>query len=141
MTHLRCDQNMINAFLSDEDIQTATAANIYHMTLSEVTSDMRRKAKTANFGIIYGISIFGLSERLNIPRAEAKELIDGYFKSFPKVKEYMDDAIEEAREKGYVETLFQRKRYLPDSNCHNANGRGCAESNDINDAAAVKRRI
>ncbi len=132
MAHLSGDENMINAFLSDEDIHTATAANIYHVPISEVTSDMRRKAKTANFGIIYGISVFGLSERLNIPRGEAKDLIDGYFQSFPKVKEYMDDAIEEAREKGYVETLFQRKRYLPDINSHNANVRGFAERNAIN---------
>ena len=132
MAHLSGDENMINAFLSDEDIHTATAANIYHVPINEVTSDMRRKAKTANFGIIYGISVFGLSERLNIPRGEAKDLIDGYFQSFPKVKEYMDDAIEEAREKGYVETLFQRKRYLPDINSHNANVRGFAERNAIN---------
>ena len=132
MAHLSGDERMIAAFQSGEDIHAATAANIYHVPIAEVTSDMRRKAKTANFGIIYGISVFGLSERLNIPRGEAKELIDGYFASFPKVKSYMEDCIEVAKEKGYVETLFHRKRFLPDINSHNANVRGYAERNAIN---------
>jgi hypothetical protein len=93
---------------------------------------MRRKAKTANFGIIYGISIFGLAERLNIPRAESKELIEGYFKSYPGIRDYMDESIRIAKEKGYVETIFKRKRYLPDINSHNAIVRGYAERNAIN---------
>ena len=93
---------------------------------------MRRKAKTANFGIIYGISVFGLAERLDIPRGEAKELIDGYFKSYPRIREYMDESIRAAKEKGYVETLFKRKRFLPDINSHNAIVRGYAERNAIN---------
>lgn len=132
MAHLSNDTNMVNAFLSDQDIHAATAANIYHLPLEAVTSDMRRKAKTANFGIIYGISVFGLSERLAIPRSEAKELIDGYFVSFPQVKDYMDQSIEKARENGYVETLFHRKRFLADINSHNGNVRGFAERNAIN---------
>ena len=132
MAHLSNDTNMVQAFLSDQDIHAATAANIYHVPLEAVTSDMRRKAKTANFGIIYGISVFGLSERLSIPRAEAKELIDGYFATFPQVKAYMDSCIEKARQTGYVETLFHRKRFLADINSHNANVRGFAERNAIN---------
>ena len=132
MAHLSNDTNMVQAFLSDQDIHAATAANIYHVPLEAVTSDMRRKAKTANFGIIYGISVFGLSERLSIPRAEAKELIDGYFATFPQVKAYMDNCIEKARQNGYVETLFHRKRFLADINSHNANVRGFAERNAIN---------
>jgi len=132
MAHLSNDTNMVQAFLSDQDIHAATAANIYHVPLEAVTSDMRRKAKTANFGIIYGISVFGLSERLSIPRAEAKELIEGYFATFPQVKEYMNNSIEKARQNGYVETLFHRKRFLADINSHNANVRGFAERNAIN---------
>ena len=114
------------------DIHSATAAKIYGIPVEEVTGDMRRKAKTANFGIIYGISIFGLAERLNIPRAESKELIEGYFKSYPGIRDYMDESIRIAKEKGYVETIFKRKRYLPDINSHNAIGRGYAERNAIN---------
>lgn len=132
MAHLSQDPNMIEAFLSGHDIHTATAAKIYHIPIDEVTGDMRRKAKTANFGIIYGISVFGLSERLAIPRSEAKELIDGYFETYPKVKEYMDKSIVTARENGWVETLFGRKRYLADINSHNAVVRGYAERNAIN---------
>ena len=132
MAHLSQDANMIEAFLSGQDIHAATAAKIYHLPLDEVTSDMRRKAKTANFGIIYGISVFGLSERLSIPRGEAKELIDGYFATYPQVKEYMDRCIVKAREEGWVETLLHRKRYLPDINSHNANVRGFAERNAVN---------
>ena len=132
MAHLSQDPNMIDAFLSGQDIHAATAAKIFKIPLEEVTTDMRRKAKTANFGIIYGISAFGLSERLNIPRGEAKDLIDSYFETYPQVKSYMDTCILNARKNGWVETLFKRKRYLPDINSHNANVRGFAERNAIN---------
>lgn len=132
MAHLSKDENMIDAFNSGADIHAATAAKIYKIPLEEVTSNMRRMAKTANFGIIYGISIFGLAERLTIPRGEAKLLIDGYFESYPKVKEYMDNIIQTAKEYGYVETIFGRKRYLPDINSRNATVRGYAERNAIN---------
>ena len=132
MAHLSGDENMVEAFAKGQDIHAATAAKMYKIPLEEVTGDMRRKAKTANFGIIYGISPFGLSERLNIPRGEAKELIDEYFVTFPGVKQYMDNSILHAREKGYVETLFGRKRYLPDINSRNATVRGYAERNAIN---------
>ncbi|SBW03561.1 DNA polymerase I [uncultured Dysgonomonas sp.] len=132
MAHLSQDPSMVEAFNSGEDIHAATAAKIYKLKIDEVTSDMRRKAKTANFGIIYGISVFGLAERLTIPRGEAKELIDGYFETYPKVKEYMDKCITDAREKTYVETVFGRKRYLPDINSRNATVRGYAERNAIN---------
>ena len=132
MAHLSNDEHMIEAFRSGADIHAATAAKIYGIPVEEVTSDMRRKAKTANFGIIYGISIFGLAERLNIPRSESKELIEGYFKSYPGIRDYMDESIRIAKEKGYVETIFKRKRYLPDINSHNAIVRGYAERNAIN---------
>ena len=132
MAHLSNDEHMIEAFRSGADIHAATAAKIYGIPVEEVSSDMRRKAKTANFGIIYGISIFGLAERLNIPRAESKELIEGYFKSYPGIRDYMDESIRIAKEKGYVETIFKRKRYLPDINSHNAIVRGYAERNAIN---------
>ncbi|NYI50334.1 DNA polymerase I [Macellibacteroides fermentans] len=132
MAHLSEDPNMIEAFNSGADIHSATAAKIYNVPLEMVTGDMRRKAKTANFGIIYGISVFGLSERLNIPRGEAKELIDGYFKTYSRIKAYMDECIHLAKEKGYVETIFKRKRYLPDINSGNAIVRGYAERNAIN---------
>lgn len=132
MAHLSGDQHMIEAFRSGEDIHAATAAKIYGIPVEEVSSDMRRKAKTANFGIIYGISVFGLAERLGIPRSESKELIDGYFRSYPRIKEYMDESIKVAKEKGYVETIFKRKRFLPDINSHNAVVRGYAERNAIN---------
>lgn len=132
MAHLSQDTNMIDAFNSGEDIHASTAAKIYKIPLKEVTSDMRRKAKTANFGIIYGISVFGLAERLSISRGEAKELIDGYFETYPKVKEYMDNIIKSAKEQGYVETILGRKRYLPDITSRNATVRGYAERNAIN---------
>lgn len=132
MAHLSGDKNMLDAFNSGLDIHTATAAKIYKIPVEEVTSDMRRKAKTANFGIIYGISTFGLSERLTIPRAEAKELIDGYFATYPDVKRYMDECIQRAKETGYVETIFGRKRYLADINSQNSVVRGFAERNAIN---------
>lgn len=132
MAHLSQDPHMVEAFNSGEDIHAATAAKIYKIPISEVTSDMRRKAKTANFGIIYGISVFGLAERLTIPRSESKELIDGYFESYSQVKKYMDDSINIAKEKGFVETIFGRKRFLPDINSKNAIVRGYAERNAIN---------
>lgn len=132
MAHLSKDENMVNAFISGEDIHAATASKIFNVPIGEVTSEMRRKAKTANFGIIYGISAFGLAERLNISRSEAKSLIDGYFVSFPSVKEYMNESIEVARQKGYVETITGRRRVLPDINSHNSIVRGYAERNAIN---------
>jgi len=132
MAHLSGDKNMLEAFNSGHDIHTATAAKIYKIPIEEVTSDMRRKAKTANFGIIYGISVFGLSDRLSIPRGEAKELIEGYFATYPDVKKYMDNAIQKAKEMGYVETLLGRKRFLPDINSQNSIVRGFAERNAIN---------
>lgn len=132
MAHLSADAHMMDAFNQGLDIHTATAAKIYKVELNEVDSDMRRKAKTANFGIIYGISTFGLAERLTIPRAEAKELIDGYFATYPDVKKYMDEAIQKAKEQGYVETIFGRKRFLADINSQNSIVRGYAERNAIN---------
>ena len=132
MAHLSGDPHMIEAFCSGYDIHAATAAKIYKVDIDQVTADMRRKAKTANFGIIYGISVFGLAERMNVSRQEAKELIDGYFATYPKIKEYMDQSIQVAREQGYVETIFHRKRYLPDINSRNAVVRGYAERNAIN---------
>ena len=132
MAHLSGDENLIEAFNAGQDIHAATAAKIFHKALEEVTSDERRKAKTANFGIIYGISAFGLAERLDVSRTEAKELIDGYFLTYPGVKEYMEKSIAMAREKGYTETIFKRRCYLPDINSNNANVRGNAERNAIN---------
>ena len=132
MAALSEDPQMMEAFARHQDIHALTAAKIYRIPVEEVTSDMRRKAKTANFGIIYGISAFGLSQRLNIPRTEAKELIDGYFASFPRVKEYMDLSIEMARKEGYVQTIMGRRRYLTDINSNNQVVRGMAERNAIN---------
>jgi DNA polymerase-1 len=132
MAHLSEDQNMIEAFLNNQDIHIATAAKIYKIEIDKVNSDMRRKAKTANFGIIYGISVFGLADRMNVERKEAKELIDGYFETYPQIKEYMEKSIQTAKKQGYVETVFHRKRYLPDINSQNAIVRGYAERNAIN---------
>lgn len=132
MAHLSGDENMIEAFRAGDDIHASTAAKIFKLDISKVSSDMRRKAKTANFGIIYGISVFGLSERLTIPRAEAKQLIDGYFETYPHVKLYMDESIEHARELGFVETIFGRKRFLPDIKSANSIVRRYAERNAIN---------
>lgn len=132
MAHLSNDAHMIEAFNKGYDIHTATAAKIYKTEVDQVTPNMRDKAKTANFGIIYGISVFGLAERLNIERKEAKQLIDGYFESYPSVSEYMEKSKEKAKEQGYVETLFKRKRYLPDINSKNSVVRGFAERNAIN---------
>ena len=132
MAHLSGDEQLVDAFRQGADIHSATAAKLYHKSIDEVTSDERRKAKTANFGIIYGISAFGLSQRLDIPRGEAKELIEGYFATYPQVKEYMDRAIAEAKERGYVVTAFGRRRYLHDITSRNAVARGVAERNAIN---------
>lgn len=132
MAALSNDPNMIEAFANNIDIHAATASKIFKIPVTEISSDMRRKAKTANFGIIYGISAFGLSQRLNISRTEAKELIDGYFEAFPKVKEYMEKSIDEARKNEMVKTLLGRKRYLVDINSANAVVRGVAERNAIN---------
>ena len=132
MAHLSGDAQYDLAFCNQEDIHTATAAKIFKVAENEVTPVMRSRAKTANFGIIYGISSFGLSQRLNISRTEASDLIKGYFESYPQVKEYMDNAIRMAKEKGYVETLMGRRRFLPDINSANAIVRGVAERNAIN---------
>jgi DNA polymerase-1 len=132
MAALSQDPNMIEAFNNELDIHAITASRIFNVPVSEVTSEMRRKAKTANFGIIYGISSFGLSQRLNIGRSEAKSIIDGYFEAFPEVKKYMDLCIENARKTGYVQTLLGRKRYLGDIHSANATVRGVAERNAIN---------
>lgn len=132
MAHMSDDKVMIDAFLSGADIHRATAAKIYHLPLDEVTEDQRRNAKTANFGIIYGISAFGLSERLGISRTEAKDLISGYFRTYPGVQQYMDKSIANARDQGYVTTVMGRKRYLPDINSRNSVVRGYAERNAIN---------
>ena len=132
MAHLSQDENLLEAFRSGHDIHAATAAKIFHKTIDEVSSDERRKAKTANFGIIYGISAFGLAERIGCSRSEAKELIDGYFLTYPKVREYMDKSIQMARDRGFTETLFHRRLVLPDINSHNSVVRGYAERNAIN---------
>ena len=132
MAHLSGDESLCEAFRNGEDIHAATAAKIFHKSIDEVTSEERRRAKTANFGIIYGISAFGLAQRLDIPRSEAKALIEGYFASYPRVKEYMDRVVEQARTDGYVTTLFGRRRYLRDIDSRNANARAFAERNAVN---------
>ena len=132
MAHLSNDKNMIDVFQEGKDLHAATAANIYKKPIDEVTRDERTKSKRANFGIIYGITVFGLAERLDISRDEAKQLIDGYFATFPEVRDYMEQAKQTARQKGYVTTLFGRRRYLPDINSANATVRGFAERNAIN---------
>ena len=132
MAHLSGDPHMIEAFNRNDDIHSATASKIYKVPIEEVTAEMRRKAKTANFGIIYGISTFGLAERMNVSRSEAKELIDEYFSTYAHIKTYMNESIEQARTNGYVETIFHRKRYLPDITSHNATVRSYAERNAIN---------
>ena len=132
MAHLSGDRNMIEDFRSGYDIHAATAAKVYKKPIGEVTKDERRKAKVANFGIIYGISVFGLAERMNVDRREAKELIENYFATYSGVQEYIEKCKQEAKEKGYVETIYHRKRYLPDINSHNAVVRGYAERNAVN---------
>ena len=132
MAHLSQDQNMIEDFKLGHDIHAATAAKVFHKPIEEVSKAERSKAKTANFGIIYGISAFGLAQRMGVSRTEAKELIENYFKTYSGIKHYMDHSIDEARKKGYIETILKRKRYLPDINSHNATVRGFAERNAIN---------
>ncbi len=132
MAHLSGDENMIEAFRSGFDIHKATAAKIWKEQMDDVTDSQRKKAKQANFGIIYGITTYGLAQRMEIPNGEAKEIIEGYFATFPKVKEYMEKAKETARQKGYAETIFGRRRYLPDINSANGTVRGFAERNAIN---------
>ena len=132
MAHLSGDPSLVEAFRQGEDIHAATAAKLYHKSIAEVTSEERRRAKTANFGIIYGISAFGLAQRLDIPRGEARELIEGYFATYPKVKEYMERVVGEARQLGYVTTIFGRRRFLSDISSRNAVARGVAERNAIN---------
>jgi len=126
------DESMLEAFNNGEDIHAATAAKVFDVPLAEVSRDMRSKAKTVNFGIIYGISAFGLSQRINISRTEAKDIIEAYFEKYPKIKQYMDTNINFAREHGYVETIMKRRRYLNDINSANAVMRGYAERNAIN---------
>lgn len=132
MAHLSEDENMMEAFREGHDIHRATAAKIWHVDIDKVTDAQRKKAKQANFGIIYGITTYGLAQRMDIPNGKAKELIEGYFRTFPKVQAYMEHAKEEARAKGYAETLFHRRRYLADINSRNATVRGFAERNAIN---------
>lgn len=132
MAHLSEDENMMEAFREGHDIHRATAAKIWHVDIDKVTDAQRKKAKQANFGIIYGITTYGLAQRMDIPNGEAKELIEGYFRTFPKVQAYMEHAKEEARAKGYAETLFHRRRYLADINSRNATVRSFAERNAIN---------
>ena len=132
MAHLSQDEHMLDAFRSGIDIHAATAAKIWHVPVEEVTPEQRKKAKQANFGIIYGISTYGLAQRMNISNSEARQLIDDYFATFPRVKAYMDEAIATCREKGYAETIYHRRRYLPDIASRNATVRGFAERNAIN---------
>lgn len=132
MAHFSGDENMVAAFRAGDDVHSATASKVFRVPMDEVTKEMRRKAKTINFGIIYGMSVFGMSERLGISRGEAKEFIDGYFENFSGVKRYMEEAVAKAQRDGYVETLLHRRRYLPDINSKNANVRGYAERNAIN---------
>ena len=132
MAHLSEDEHMVADFNSGLDIHAATAARIFHKPIEEVDRDERRKAKTANFGIIYGISAFGLSERMGVSRGEAKELIENYFATYPKVREYMNESIERAKQTGYITTQFGRRRYLADINAGNATVRGYAERNAVN---------
>ena len=131
MAHLSCDQHLINAFKHGIDIHSATAAKIFGIPHEEVTADQRRIAKTANFGIMYGISSFGLAQRLRIGRKEAQKIIDDYFAGFPSIQSFIEDTKEAARETGYVETLFGRRRYIPEINSKNATIRALAERNAV----------
>ena len=132
MAHLSCDAHLVDAFRHGLDVHAATASKIFGIPLDEVTADQRRIAKTANFGIMYGISSFGLSQRLRCSRAEAKKIIDDYFTSFPSIRSFIDDTVAMARESGYVETLFGRRRYIADINSKNATVRALAERNAVN---------
>jgi DNA polymerase-1 len=132
MAHLSCDKHLIEAFRAGQDVHAITASKIFGVALEDVTSDQRRIAKTANFGIMYGISSFGLAQRLKIGRGEAKKIIEDYFANFPAISSYIEDTLTAARENGYVETIFGRKRYLPDINSRNATVRSLAERNAVN---------
>ncbi|MBP5795529.1 MAG: DNA polymerase I, partial [Bacteroidales bacterium] len=132
MAHMCADEHMLKAFRSGEDVHAATASKIFGVPLSQVTAEQRRKAKTANFGIMYGISAFGLAQRLRVPRSEAKQLIEGYFQSFPSIRSFIDKTLEQARQDGYVQTLFGRRRYIQDINARNATLRALAERNAVN---------
>ena len=132
MAHLSCDTHLIEAFRNGQDVHAITAARVFGISPEEVTADQRRIAKTANFGIMYGISAFGLSQRLHIGRAEAKKIIEDYFANFPAISSYIEDTLAAARETGYVETLFGRRRYLPDITSKNGTVRALAERNAIN---------
>ena len=132
MAHLSCDEHLVSAFREGMDVHRATAAKIFHIPPEEVTKEQRGIAKTANFGIMYGISAFGLAQRLGSSRFAAKKIIDDYFENFPSISSYIEAAIAGARENGYVETLFGRRRYLPDINARNANARALAERNAVN---------
>ena len=132
MAHLSCDAHLIEAFKNGQDVHAITAAKIFGIDLSDVTPDQRRIAKTANFGIMYGISSFGLSQRLKIGRGEAKKIIEDYFANFPAISSYIEDTLTTARENGYVETIFGRRRYLPDLTSRNGTVRALAERNAIN---------
>ncbi len=132
MAHLSCDEHLVSAFREGMDVHKATAAKIFHIPPEEVTKEQRGIAKTANFGIMYGISAFGLAQRLGSTRFAAKKIIDDYFENFPSISSYIEAAIAGARENGYVETLFGRRRYLPDINARNANARALAERNAVN---------
>ena len=132
MAHLSCDAHLVDAFRHGMDVHAATASRIFGIPIEEVTADQRRIAKTANFGIMYGISSFGLSQRLRCSRSEAKKIIDDYFASFPAIRSFIDDTVAMAKETGYVETLFGRRRYIPDINSRNATVRSLAERNAVN---------
>ncbi|MBR6714131.1 MAG: DNA polymerase I, partial [Bacteroidaceae bacterium] len=132
MAHLSGDEHMIDAFMQGNDVHAATAAKIFHKQLEEVTSDERRKAKTANFGIMYGISAFGLAQRMGVSRTEAKELIEGYFSTYTGIRDFIENTKEQAKNSGFIETIFHRRRYIPDINSHNAVVRGYAERNAVN---------
>ena len=132
MAHLSCDQHLIAAFREGQDVHASTAAKIFGISIDEVTPEQRRIAKTANFGIMYGISTFGLAQRLGISRGEAKKIIEDYFANFPAISSYIDDTLAAARENGYVETVFGRRRYLPDINSKNGTVRSLAERNAVN---------
>ena len=132
MAHLCGDEHLCSAFRSGVDVHSATAAKIFHVDVAAVSADQRRVAKTANFGIMYGISAFGLSQRLKCSRSEAKQIIDDYFASFPSIRAWIDGTLAAARRNGYVETLFGRRRYVPDVNSGNANVRALAERNAVN---------
>ena len=132
MAHFCGDENMLKAFCLGKDVHAITASKIFAVPLDEVTPEMRRTAKTANFGIMYGISAFGLAQRLKVPRVAAKKIIEDYFTNFPKISQWIDRTVEDARRRGYVQTLCGRRRYLPEINSRNQNVRSLAERNAVN---------